>query len=183
METAETTRLRWLLMAVLAVLVIGGTVDLILDAPERWFSPHVLLELAMVAFSLTVMLFLAHRWWRAERWLTESRDVAARRAAERDHWRRSASAAIAGFAAAVDRQFDEWQLTPAEREVAFLLLRGCSHKRIAAQTSRSERTTRQHAIAIYQKSGLGGRAELAAYFLEGLMPPSSRTAVPTQPRG
>jgi hypothetical protein len=38
----------------------------------------------------------------------------------------------------------------------------------AARTSRSERTVRQHAVSIYQKSGLGGRAELAAFFLEGV---------------
>ncbi len=36
---------------------------------------------------------------------------------------------------------------------------------------RSERTVRQHAIAVYSKSGLAGRAELAAFFLEDLLLP------------
>jgi DNA-binding NarL/FixJ family response regulator len=48
------------------------------------------------------------------------------------------------------------------------LLQGRSHKEIAATSGRSERTVRQHAAAAYEKAGLGGRAELAAFFLEGL---------------
>jgi len=48
------------------------------------------------------------------------------------------------------------------------LLKGQGHKQIAAATGRSERTVRQHAVAVYQKSGLGGRAELAAFFLDSL---------------
>jgi DNA-binding NarL/FixJ family response regulator len=73
------------------------------------------------------------------------------------------------FSHAVDQQLTRWNLTPAEREVALLLLKGYGHKQIAARTGRSERTVRQHAVSVYEKSGLGGRAELAAFFLEGLI--------------
>jgi DNA-binding NarL/FixJ family response regulator len=52
------------------------------------------------------------------------------------------------------------------------LLQGKSHKEIAAATGPSERTVRQHAATAYEKAGLGGRAELAAFFLEGLMLPA-----------
>ena len=54
-----------------------------------------------------------------------------------------------------------------------LLLKGHSHKYIARLTSRSERTVRQHAIRAYQKAGVGGRVELAGFFLGGLMLPES----------
>lgn len=50
-------------------------------------------------------------------------------------------------------------------------MKGRSHKQIAYATGRSERTVRQHAVAVYQKSGLNGRAELAALFLEDLSLP------------
>ena len=66
-------------------------------------------------------------------------------------------------------------LTAAEREVALQLLKGQSHKEIAYATGRSERTVRQHAVAVYQKSGLRGRAELAAFFLEDLILPTGVT--------
>ena len=94
------------------------------------------------------------------------------RQAERDAWRMRAERALEGLGRAVDEQFDAWQLTPAEREVALFLLKGRGHKQIAAATGRSERTVRQHAVAVYQKSGLQGRAELAAFFLEDLVVPA-----------
>jgi DNA-binding NarL/FixJ family response regulator len=71
----------------------------------------------------------------------------------------------------MDAQFTAWGLTAAEREVAVLLLKGLGHKQIAGRTGRSERTVRQHAVAVYRKSGLGGRAELAAFFLDDLILP------------
>jgi DNA-binding NarL/FixJ family response regulator len=71
----------------------------------------------------------------------------------------------------MERQFDEWQLTLTEREVAFGLLQGYSHKRIAKESGRSERTVRQHATAVYEKAGVTSRAELAAYFLVALRVP------------
>ena len=56
------------------------------------------------------------------------------------------------------------------------LLKGYSHKQIAALTERSERTVRQHAVSVYRKSGLGGRAELSAFFLEDLLLPADSAA-------
>ena len=44
----------------------------------------------------------------------------------------------------------------------------------------SERTVRQQALAVYAKSGLAGRAELAAFFLEDLLLPSTPDP-PAQP--
>jgi len=92
----------------------------------------------------------------------------------------SAESALAGFSGAVEQQFVKWNLTPTEREVALLLLKGYGHKQVAAKTGRSERTVRQHAVSVYEKSGLGGRAELAAFFLEGVMLSGDVTPSTTQ---
>jgi DNA-binding NarL/FixJ family response regulator len=92
------------------------------------------------------------------------------RKAERDAWQQSSAPALHRLSDAIHEQFRKWHLTPAESEVALLVLKGYSHKHIARATQRSERTARQHAAAVYHKAGLDGRAELAAYFLEGLLP-------------
>jgi hypothetical protein len=55
--------------------------------------------------------------------------------------------------------------------VAMLLLKGLGHKEAASVLDRSERTVRQHAVSVYRKSGLAGRAELSAFFLEDLLLP------------
>jgi DNA-binding NarL/FixJ family response regulator len=82
---------------------------------------------------------------------------------------------LRGLGEAIDRQFVRWHLTPAEREVGLLLLKGLSHKEAAAARSTSETTIRQQALAIYRKSGLRNRSELSAFFLEDLLlPPEQR---------
>ncbi len=88
-------------------------------------------------------------------------------------WRERVKDLLQGLGSAIDQQFDRWNLTPAEKDVALLLLKGFSHKEVAQLRSRGERTVRQQALAVYRKSKLSGRASLAAYFLEDLLLPSS----------
>jgi DNA-binding CsgD family transcriptional regulator len=173
MDEHDMRSMRAVLAAVLAAIVIGGAVDLALDAPTRWLSPHVIYELLLIGGGLAAALWL----WRAWRGAAESaatlRRSLAEEQAEREAWRERARQSLEGFGRAVDEQFGRWGLTPAEREVALLLLKGRGHKQIAAATGRSERTVRQHAVAAYRKAGLGGRAELAAFFLTDLQLPRS----------
>lgn len=172
MKYAEDRKLLLVLLAVLTAVVVGGSVDLYLDSPERWLSVHVIFELVLILTSLGLALYLWRGWVGAARDLEETREELSLRREERDAWRESARTFLDGLGHAIDRQFDQWQLTPAEREVAMLLIKGYSHKRIAHRTDRSERTARQHAVSVYRKAGLSGRAELAAYFLEDLMLPA-----------
>ncbi len=83
--------------------------------------------------------------------------------------RADASALARGVGEAITRQLDEWRLTPSEREVAHLLLKGLGHREIARLRQTSEKTVRQQAASLYQKAGLAGRAELSAFFLEDLL--------------
>lgn len=89
--------------------------------------------------------------------------------AEAERWRTEARDLIEGLGAAIDRQLDRWGLSPAEREVALLLLKGLSHREVAEVRGVSETTVRQQARALYKKAGLTGRADLAAFFLEDLL--------------
>lgn len=173
------SQLRLPLTILLLAIVAGGVVDLILDAPRDLRSFHVLYEVALTGAALGLTVWLWRGWGRAEASAGALRRTLAERQAERDAWRARAERALQGLGSAVDEQFRSWRLTPSEREVAVLLLKGHGHKQIAATTGRSERTVRQHAVSVYQKSGLQGRAELAAFFLEDLVvPDSSATTEP-----
>jgi DNA-binding CsgD family transcriptional regulator len=164
-------RARLALTAILLLILVAGVVDVILDDPADWRSGHVLYELLLIGAALAGVAWLWLGWWRSSREVTVLRRSVAEQQAERDAWRTGAERALAGFGRAIDDRFEAWSLTPAEREVALALLKGKTHKQIAAATGRSERTVRQHAIAVYEKSGLAGRAELAAFFLEDLILP------------
>lgn len=166
---------------ILLLVAAGGAIDLILDRPTRWVSAHVIIEVVLMVTSLIFSIVLWRGWRRTQARLARTEASLARSEAERDTWRKNAEAALVSFSQAVEKQLGRWNLTRAEREVALLLLKGYGHKQIAARTGRSERTVRQHAVQVYEKSGLDGRAELAAFFLEGLiMPPS---VVEDTPRG
>jgi DNA-binding CsgD family transcriptional regulator len=163
--------LRLPLALLLAAIALSGALDLALDRPTTMLSFHVLYELLLILSAGAGAVWLWAGWRGAARANLHLQRTLAERQAERDAWRASAEQALAGLGAAIDRQFERWELTPAEREIVLLLLKGRSHKEIAGETARSERTVRQHAAAAYRKAGLGGRAELAAFFLEGLMLP------------
>jgi DNA-binding CsgD family transcriptional regulator len=169
--------MRTVLVAVLLLLTVNGALNLALDASGRWPALHVFLEIltTLVAMAAASVLWVA--WQRAARADAAARRSLEERRVERDQWRDSARRALEGLGRAMDLQFSEWGLTATEREVALCLLKGYSHKRIADLTSRKERTVRQHSVVVYQKAGLSGRAELAAYFLEDLILPDAEREV------
>jgi DNA-binding CsgD family transcriptional regulator len=163
----------WAALVLACVVALVG-IDLATDAwtGTRWL--HWLLELlvALLAGGGAITLWLR---WLAARLATQrlGRDLAAAQA-DAERWRREAEDALRGLGAAIDRQFDHWQLSPAEREIALLLLKGLSLKQIADLRQTSERTVRQQSLGVYRKSGLAGRAELSAFFLEDLLLPQAR---------
>ena len=173
MDENELRGMRVALALLLAGIVAGGAVDLVLDAPANWLSAHVVYEVLLIVGALAASVWLWHGWRKAAESAAALRRSLAERQSERDAWRARAHQALDGLGYAVEDQFLAWGLTPTEREVALLLLQGHGHKQVAAATGRSERTVRQHAVTIYRKAGLGGRAELAAFFLADLRLPTT----------
>jgi DNA-binding CsgD family transcriptional regulator len=165
------SRLHVILAIALLSTIVGGTADLVMDKPATWRSFHVIFETLMIAGALVMATTLWLGWWRSAHSALALRASLESQQSERDVWKASAQAALDGLSRAIDQQFATWRLTPTEREVALMLLKGYGHKEIAALTGRSERTVRQHAGVVYDKAGLAGRAELAAFFLHDMMLP------------
>jgi DNA-binding CsgD family transcriptional regulator len=101
--------------------------------------------------------------------------------AEGDGWRAKVRAHLAGLKAGMDKQFQDWGMTEAEREVGLLILKGLSHKEIAALRATTEATVRQQAQAIYRKANLPGKTAFSAYFLEDLLAPEVTVDEPGAP--
>jgi DNA-binding CsgD family transcriptional regulator len=143
--------------------------DLAYDISAGAQLPHLVLEVVALAvamvgvFGTAVQLRNALRRARALQ-----HDLEGARAAA-DHWRGELDHVLQDLNAAIDSQFQRWDLTTAERGVALLILKGLSYKEVADTRGTSERTVRHQALAIYRKAGLAGRAEMAAFFLEDLL--------------
>lgn len=164
-------------VAVFGTVAVLLVIDLIADA-GRTSLRHLAVEVAAAAFALAAAVRVWLQWMTTRHALERRvHELGARlRTAteEAERWRAEAREALEGLGSAIDRQCDRWGLTDAERAVALLLLKGLSMKEVAETRGTTERTVRQQANAVYRKAGLAGRAELAAFFLEDLLLPSSR---------
>jgi DNA-binding CsgD family transcriptional regulator len=159
------------LFAGIALLIGADLASDIWDIGTGHSPFHLVLEVLAGTLAIVgVGLFVRHGWTMHVAAEGLENDLHAMEAAA-GRWREEARTALEGLGAAIDREFAKWGLTDAERDVALLLLKGLSHKEIASQRHTSEGTVRQQALSIYRKSGLSGRSNLAAFFLEGLTLP------------
>ncbi|MFJ1251943.1 helix-turn-helix transcriptional regulator [Cupriavidus sp. CuC1] len=133
---------------------------------------HLVVEaIATLVFVWILYVFVRERE-RAARDLVALRNAAhagERARAERDD---AARALTRNFLQLMQDQFESWKLTPAEKDVALLLVKGLSLEEIAALRESRAKTVRQHAANVYAKAELEGRHQLSAYFLEDLMAPA-----------
>lgn len=164
---------RWVVAAVLAIVTVTIGADLLHDSGQGVAWWHVLAEgLAGLVAALGFLYLLSDTFLVRRRLAAEVATTMALRA-EAERWRGDARRHVEGLSIAIDRQLGRWKLTAAEKEVAFLLLKGFGFKEIGAFRNTSERTARAQSTSIYAKAGLSGRTELAAFFLEDLMAPLS----------
>ena len=77
--------------------------------------------------------------------------------------------ASGAFFELLDQSFEEWALTPSERDVALLAIKGLSLAEIADIRQTKQGTIKAQCNAIYQKAGVSGRPQLLSLFIEELM--------------
>ena len=61
-------------------------------------------------------------------------------------------------------QFEPYQLTPRQKEVALLLLEGKTRRQISAELGLSESTVKLHVSELYKRLGINSRFELFKLF-------------------
>ena len=168
---------RTVIAGVLALIALLAAVDLLVDLREGVTLWHVLTEATVALAACFGAFHLMRGAWRLRRRLdAQDRHFSAFRQ-QAEEWRAGSKKYMDGLSRSINLQLDLWHLSAAEKEVAFLLLKGLSLREIAAARHTSEKTARVQSSAIYTKSGLAGRSELSAFFLEDLLPPFAAPAV------
>lgn len=169
-------RERFVIAGVLAFIAIFLSMDIITDSREGVDLWHILTEgiigviaLAGVFYLLRGTVTLRHRLEK------EIEDFSIFKK-EAEVWRAESNKYVEGLALAIDQQLTKWKLTVAEKEVAFLLLKGLSLKEIADVRQTTEKTARVQSMAVYAKAGISGRSELSAFFLEDLLLPQEENS-------
>lgn len=143
---------------------------------EKTLSLHQLSEAVMVTSitAFTIFLLLRHRRTlgrageQMERIRAEADEAlreAQKTAEELRRYRQENRDAFETLRRAMNDQFGRWGFSPEEQKAARLIIRGLSFREIAARLNKSEKTIRNQSLSIYEKSGMTGRNDLAAFFL------------------
>ncbi len=164
---------RLIISGILLLISLMTTFDLLTDLKEGVVWWHVAIEGSVAVIALIGVYFLIKGTFTLRKSLKKERELSAMLTEENSHRKKSSKKFLDGLSKSIDTQLEKWQLTKSEKEVAFLLIKGFSLKEIAEYRSTAEKTTRAQATSIYAKSGVSGRSQLSAFFLEDLLIPQS----------
>lgn len=162
---------RVFIIVILSIVALLVAFDLITDAKEGVVLWHVFIEAGAGLTALFGIFYIIKDSFSLQHKLSDSLNENIRLKKESDDWRLEAEKYIKGLSQSIDQQLSKWNLSAAEKEVALLLLKGLSLKEVAEVRNTTEKTARVQSISVYSKSGLSGRSELAAFFLEDLFQP------------
>lgn len=164
---------RIVIISILSIVAVMVAFDIFTDSKEGVMVWHVLVEGGAGLAALFGIFYFMKDSFNVKHKLTDSLNENIQLKKEALEWKIEAQKYIEGLSQSIDQQLSKWNLTAAEKEVALLLLKGLSLKEIAEIRNTTEKTARVQSIAIYSKSGLSGRSELAAFFLEDLLQPQN----------
>ncbi|MCB1303102.1 MAG: helix-turn-helix transcriptional regulator [Leptospiraceae bacterium] len=159
---------RWKPIYLLVLIILTGleALDATMDLLGEGFSPGVLIDILMVPMVTGGILYIIYTMSDELRRVEVDRD---RMQSQMKEFRNRNRETLDRMRVAVLEQFQAWELSGAEAEVAEQLLRGVSRKEIAARLNKSERTVQNQTAAIYRKSGMVGRSDLAAFFMADIL--------------
>ncbi len=157
MNETGRMRLHRRMFLLAAFLQIGCAMIFLMDVIEDWseMSPQTWLEAGgVVALGFASALSL----WEYRRLLRRNARV-----------EMALDSASGAFQRTIERHFDQWGLSPAERDVALLAIKGVTISEIARMRNSREGTVKAQNAAIYRKAGVSGRAELITVLIEELI--------------
>lgn len=85
------------------------------------------------------------------------------------HLERQVSIAAGAFNEVLLQQFDQWNLTPAERDVAIFTIKGFSISEVAQMRGSADGTVKSQLNALYRKAGVSGRGALLGLLVDDLI--------------
>lgn len=168
---------RGIIVGVLLTILVMVGFDVFSDAQKGISFSHMGIEIGICCAALFGCWVLLRKSQSIAADLKKSKISLLESQKEALYWKENSKTFIEGLSQSIDQQFLKWQLTHSEKEIALLMLKGLSLKEIAATRNTSEKTTRTQSTSIYQKSGLSGRAELSAFFLEDLLSAKQETSL------
>jgi DNA-binding CsgD family transcriptional regulator len=160
---------RLIVSATILMSIIFIVFDVTEDLQNGSSMAHVIKEIIIVCMGLLVLVTLWFKFFSSNK--KNQRLIADIKILNSDleKYKNETKALAQGLSLKIDAQLKSWGLTPAEQEVALLLLKGLSNAEIAQVRSSSESTVRGQVNALFKKSHMHGRSEFSAFFLEDIL--------------
>jgi DNA-binding CsgD family transcriptional regulator len=166
---SERLKITSLLVIVIFLVLIHLIMRSYLNAVSLGMNVEILMELPVIVLLFVSIWLLWSRFQKVDAKQSELAVELMNKAAELSQLQGQAEETTSRVRQLIQQNFDQWNLSKSEREIAQLLLQGMSIKEISQFRFTSERTLRNQCRSIYEKSGQAGRHELAAYFLLKLL--------------
>ena len=144
---------RLVISAILVFVAVLTFIDIFNDYLEGVAFWHISVETIVGLTALAGVYYLIKSHFTMQRTLEKEKRFSNELNIEAQKWKRVSKAYVDGLSVEINKQLDKWELTNAEKRVAFLLLKGLSIKEIADLRKTSEKTVRTQANSIYFKSG------------------------------
>ena len=154
---------------VLALVGIANLYDLAIDLSHGTSTSHLVFEILVIAMSLSVIIWLMLHLRSQNLALEKIKKEIAEEKKHKAQAGGEGQEAREKLGEIIRQQFQRWQLTSGEQEVALLLLKGLSFKEIAGVRETHEKTVRQQASGIYKKADVSGRHAFSAWFIEDFL--------------
>jgi len=157
------------LLFLFALMMAGSGFDISLDISHGASLEHVVKEAVLFVLSIFAMLWLIQGLRTQQKeieGLRKSLQLATQTSKQPEKYVQEARKKLGDV---ISQQFKDWALSPSEREVGLLLLKGLSLKEIAAVRNTLEKTVRQQASSIYKKADVSGRHAFSAWFIEDIL--------------
>lgn len=156
-------------LIVLIVFASFFTIDIIIDMNEGIPFSHIWHEVALFFLAIGAIFWQLRVIFHKNLHISSLNTELLETKKSYQEWKEKAHASTQVLGHLIESEFGLWHLSQSEKDVALLLIKGFSMKEIADIRQTHEKTVRQQATSIYKKSGLSGRQELAAYFLEDML--------------
>ncbi len=156
------------LMVVLFSVVVASGFDLYVDLSHGAPFSHIAKEAVILALASVTVIWILLEQAQQKRQISQLKQELA--SIDKNHEAMSdyIQTMRKQLSEVISKQFNDWQLTASEKEIAWLLLKGLSLKEIAVLRDTLEKTVRQQASSTYKKAGVSGRHAFAAWFIEDL---------------
>ncbi len=159
------------LLLVLLFMVLASLLDIATDLSHSIPFDHIIKEFMLFFFSLVGVLWLLNGLRIQQKEVADLKLelVEAKRKPSNRQPKEYVTVARKRLSDVISQQFGEWSLTPSEKEVGWMLLKGLSLKEIAALRETHEKTVRQQASSLYKKADINGRHAFSAWFIEDIL--------------